>query len=153
MGNTYTQIHIHVVTAVKYRGAVIKPAWKERLHQYITSVVQHNGHKMLSINSMPDHLHLFFGFRPTQALSDLMRQVKGESSEWINREQLTASVFKWQEGYGAFSYARSQVHDVIHYIEHQEAHHRKKTFQEEYKEFLQRFEVPFEEQYLFKEPE
>lgn len=152
MSNTFTQIHLHVVTAVKYRSAVIRPAWKERLHQYITAIVQRNGHKMLSINSMPDHLHLFFGFRPSQSLSDLMRLVKGESSEWINKERLTPSRFRWQEGYGAFSYSRSQVPDVIHYIEHQEEHHRKKTFQQEIREFLLKFDVPFEEQYLFKEP-
>jgi putative transposase len=153
VSNTYTQIHIHAVAAVKYRSAVIKPTWKERLHQYITSIVQHNGHKLLSINSMPDHVHLFFGFRPNQSLADLMRQVKGESSEWINKERLTPSHFRWQEGYGAFSYARSQVQDVIHYIEHQEAHHHKKTFREEYREFLRRFEVPYEEQYIFRELE
>lgn len=153
MGDTFTQIHIHAVTAVKFRAALIKPEWKERLHQYIIGIVQNNGHKVLSINSMPDHLHLFFGFRPTQSLSDLMREIKGESSEWINKQRLTPSRFRWQEGYGAFSHSRSQVQDVIHYIEHQEAHHRKKTFREEIREFLQKFEVPFEEQYLFKEPE
>jgi REP element-mobilizing transposase RayT len=153
MSDTFTQIHIHVVMAVKYRMALIKPAWKERLHQYITGIVQKNGHKLLCINSMPDHLHLFFGFRPTQTLSDLMRLVKGESSEWINKEHLTPQRFRWQEGYGAFSYSRSQVHDVIHYIVRQEEHHHKKTFREEYREFLQKFEIPFEEQYLFREPE
>jgi putative transposase len=153
MGDTFTQIHIHAVAAVKYRASLIKPVWKERLHQYIIGIVQNNGHKVLSINSIPDHLHLFFGFRPAQSLLELMRQVKGESSEWINKQRLTPSRFRWQEGYGAFSYSRSQVHDVIHYIEHQEEHHRKKTFQEEIKEFLQKFEGLFEEQYLFKEPE
>jgi putative transposase len=153
MGDTFTQIHIHAVAAVKYRAALIKPVWKERLHQYIIGIVHNNGHKVLSINSMPDHLHLFFGFRPTQSLSDLMREIKGESSEWINKERLTQSRFRWQEGYGAFSYSRSQVQDVIHYIEHQEVHHRKKTFREEVQEFLQKFEVPYEDQYLFKEPE
>lgn len=153
MSDTFTQIHIHAVAAVKYREALIRPAWKERLHQYITGIVQNNGHKLLSINTMPDHLHFFFGFRPTQSLADLMRLVKGESSEWINKERLTPRHFNWQSGYGAFSYARSQVHDVIHYIEHQEEHHRKKTFREEYREFLREFEVPFEEPYIFQEPE
>lgn len=128
MANTYTQIHIQCVMAVKFRNAVIQPAWKERLHQYITGIVQNHEHKMLCINSMPDHLHMFFGLRPNQSISDLMRLVKGESSEWINMQKFTTSIFRWQEGYGAFSYARSQVKAVITYIENQEQHHRKKTF-------------------------
>ena len=94
MSNTYTQIHIQCVVAVKFRQSVIQPLWKERLHQYITAIVQNHGHKMLSINSMPDHLHLFFGFRPNQSLSDLMRTVKGESSEWINTEKLNLSTIQ-----------------------------------------------------------
>ena len=153
MANTYTQIHIQCVFAVKFRGSVIHRDWKEQLHRYITGVVQNNGHKMIAINSMPDHLHLFFGFRPNQSLSDLMRMVKGDSSEWINQQKLNASAFRWQEGYGAFSYARSQVNAVAQYIENQEEHHRKKTFSEEYKEFLDRFEVDYDEQYVFKELE
>ena len=113
MANTYTQIHIQAIVAVKFRNAVILPHWKERLHQYITGIVQNHSHKMLAINSMPDHLHLFFGFRPTQSLADLMRIVKSESSEWINKQNYCSSIFRWQEGYGAFSYARSQVKAVV----------------------------------------
>src|SRR5271170_7572551 len=120
MANTYTQIHIQCVAAVKFRQSVIQPDWKERLHQYITGIVQNNGHKMIAINSMPDHLHLFFGFRPDQSLSDLMRLVKGESSEWINKQKFTPSIFRWQEGYGAFSYSRSHVQVVTDYIMNQE---------------------------------
>lgn len=123
------------------------------MHKYITGIVQNNGHKLIAINSMPDHLHLFFGFRPNQSLSDLMRMVKGDSSEWINQQKFNLSAFRWQEGYGAFSYARSQVNAVAQYIENQEEHHRKKTFSEEYKEFLDRFEVDYDEQYVFKELE
>jgi len=151
--NTYTQIHIQAIVAVKFRAAVIMPPWKERLHQYITGIVQSYNHKMLSINTMPDHLHLFFGLRPAQSLSDLMKLVKGESSEWINKQGLTPSVFRWQEGYGAFSYARSQVKIVAKYIEDQEIHHHKKTFLEEYQEFLRKFEIEYDEQYIFKELE
>ena len=150
MANTYTQIHIQVIVAVKFRAAVIMPAWKERLHQYITGIVQNNTHKMLSINSMPDHLHLFFGFRPTQSLSELMRLVKGESSEWINKQGFTPSIFRWQEGYGAFSYARSQVKTVAQYVEDQEIHHHQKTFIEEYQNFLRKFEIEYDERYIFK---
>lgn len=153
MANTYTQIHIQCVMAVKYRDALIDKTWKERLHQYITGIVQNHGHKMLAINSMPDHLHLFFGFRPNQSLSDLMRIVKGDSSEWINQQKFCPSVFRWQEGYGAFSYSRSHVQTVISYVMNQEEHHRKRTFLEEYEVFLKQFEVDYNGLYLFKEPE
>lgn len=105
---------------------------------------------MISVNSMPDHLHLFFGFRPTQSLSDLMRTVKGESSEWINKEKFNLSTFRWQEGYGGFSYSRSQIPAVCNYIETQEQHHKKKTFLEEYKHILEQFEVDYDERYIFK---
>jgi REP element-mobilizing transposase RayT len=150
MANTYTQIHIQCVIAVKFRQSLIKPTWKDELHKYITGIVKNNGHKMISINSMPDHLHLFFGFRPTQSLSDLMKMVKGSSSEWINKEKFSNSPFKWQEGYGAFSYSRSHIKKVALYIENQEEHHRYKTFLEEYKQFLDHFEVDYDERYIFK---
>lgn len=153
MSNTYTQLHIQCVFVVKYRDAVINKEWKERLHQYIIAIVNNNGHKLLAINSMPDHLHLFFGMRPHQSLSDLMRLVKGDSSEWINKEKLTRGKFKWQEGYGAFSYSKSHTQAVIKYILNQENHHHKQTFMEEYKEMLKKFEVEYDEKYLFKEPE
>jgi putative transposase len=153
MANTYTQIHIHAFFAVKYRTALIQSKWKERLHQYITGIIQNNGHKLLSINSMPDHIHILFGFRPTQSLSDLMRLVKGESSEWINKQNLSPSVFRWQEGYGAFSYATSQIPIVATYIETQAEHHHKRTFAEEYTALLTENEVLFDEKYVFKLPE
>ncbi|HEX3383689.1 MAG TPA: IS200/IS605 family transposase [Mucilaginibacter sp.] len=153
MSNTYTQIHIQCVMAVKYRQSLIQPEWKEQLHKYITGIVQNHDHKMLAINSMPDHLHLFIGFRPTQSLSDLMRLVKGESSEWINLQQFTPAAFRWQEGYGAFSYSRSHVQSVINYVLNQEAHHREQTFLDEYRQFLDQFEVDYDERYIFKEPE
>jgi REP element-mobilizing transposase RayT len=136
--------------AVKFRQSLIETQWKERLLLYITAIVQNNGHKMISINSMPDHLHMFFGFRPNQSLSDLMRIVKGESSEWLNKQDFIKSTFRWQEGYGAFSYSRSQIKKVAEYIENQEEHHHKKTFLEEYQQFLEHFEVEFDEQYIFK---
>jgi len=150
MANTYTQIHIQCVMAVKYRQSLIHKEWKEILHKYITGIVQNHGHKMLSINSMPDHLHMFFGLRPNQSIADLMRIVKSESSEWINSQKFNSSVFRWQEGYGAFSYSRSQVQTVNSYILNQEEHHRKKTFTEEYEDFLKAFEIEYDEQYIFK---
>ncbi|WP_426670617.1 IS200/IS605 family transposase [Mucilaginibacter sp. McL0603] len=153
MSNTYTQIHIQCVMAVKFRQSLIQLSWKEQLHKYITGIVQNHGHKMIAINSMPDHLHLFIGFRPNQSLSDLMRLVKGESSEWINKQQFTSAMFRWQEGYGAFSYSRSHMQAVTDYIMNQEEHHRKRTFLEEYQQFLEQFEIEYDERYIFKLPE
>src|SRR5690349_2377587 len=147
MSNPFSQIHIQAVFAVKYRDAIIHPTWQERMHQYMTKVLQEKGHKMIAINSMPDHLHLFFGLRPTEAISDLIRRVKGETSEWINKQKFTSIKFHWQEGYGAFSYARTQIPIVANYIMQQQKHHRKKTFLEEYEEFLKEFEVEYEPQY------
>jgi REP element-mobilizing transposase RayT len=153
MPNTYTQIHIHFVFAVKYRQALIDRTWKERLHSYITGIFQQNNHKILQINSMPDHIHIFAGLRPNQSISALIKNVKTESNKWISDEKLCANSFAWQEGYGAFSYAKSQVNDVIRYIQNQEMHHRKETFLEEYKRTLNAFDVDWDEQYLFTEPQ
>ncbi len=153
MPNTYTQIHIQFVFAVKYRGALIDGEWKERLHQYITGIFQQQKHKMLQINTMPDHIHIFIGMRPHQSISTIMQIIKSESTKWINDEKLCSRQFAWQEGYGAFSYAKSQINDVIRYIQNQEIHHRKETFLEEYKKFLTAFEIEWDEQYIFKEPE
>lgn len=153
MANTFTQIHLHCIFAVKYRDALIVEPWKDRLHQYITGIVQNHGHKMISINTMPDHLHMLFGMRPTQSLSDLMRIVKGDSSEWINDFGLTQKRFRWQDGFGAFSYQKTMIPKVARYIENQEAHHRKKSFLTEYKGFLEAFEIPYDERYIFKIPQ
>jgi len=139
--------------AVKYRASLIQPDWKGQLQKYMTGIVQNYGHKMLAINNMPDHMHMFFGFRPNQSLADLMRIVKSESSKWINDKQFTPAVFNWQEGYGAFSYSRSQVAKVTGYVLNQEEHHRHKTFLEEYELFLKQFEVDYDERYIFKLPE
>ncbi|HJW29519.1 MAG TPA: transposase, partial [Saprospiraceae bacterium] len=109
MANTYTQIHLQIVTCVKFRQAMIDPKWKSDLHAYITGIVQGNKHKMLIINSMPDHLHMLIGFRPHQALSDLMKVVNGDSSEWINLHGLSPGKFNWQPGYGAFSYTKDLI--------------------------------------------
>ena len=150
MANTYTQIHVQAVMAVKYRGALIQPTWKEKLHKYITGIVQNNKHKMIAINSMPDHLHMFFGFRPTQSLSDLMQMVKGDSSEWLNEHKISRHHFQWQTGYGAFSYSKSEIPIVANYIHTQEEHHRKKTFLEEYKGFLNEFGIDYDDRFIFK---
>lgn len=153
MPNTYTQLHIQFVFAVKYRAALIHQNWKERLHQYITGTIRHNEHKLLQINSMPDHIHIFIGMRPHQSVSSLVQNIKSESTKWIKENNFSNASFAWQEGYGAFSYSKSHVPDVIRYIQNQEQHHQKKTFLEEYVEFLKVFEIEYDEKYIFKEPE
>ncbi len=151
MSNTYTQIHIHFVFAVKHRYGLIQPTWKNELYKYITGIIQNNHHKMICINGMPDHIHILVGIKPTQSISDLMKDVKAYSSKWINEKKLMQGKFEWQEGYGAFSYSKSQVNDVVNYIANQEQHHKVKTFKEEYVEFLRKFEIDFDEQYVFKD--
>ena len=153
MANTYTQVYIHFVFVVKYRNAVIHPNWKDELLSVITSMIQNEGHKVIAINSMPDHVHLFCGMSPTQSFSDFMRNVKSFSSKWINDKGLTEQVFRWQTGYAAFSYSKSKIPIVANYIANQEKHHAKKTFQEEYIKCLKDFGIDFDERYIFQVPE
>ena len=153
MANSYTQIHIQFVFAVKYRAALIGNDWKERLHQYITGIFRENNHKMLQINSMPDHIHILAGTRPHQSISSLIQNVKTESSKWVKAQNFCSQPFAWQEGYGAFSYSKSQVPDVVRYIINQESHHKKMTFLDEYKKFLTLFEIDWNDEYIFMEPE
>jgi REP element-mobilizing transposase RayT len=153
VANTYTQIHLQLIFAVQYRAAMIEPKWKTNLNKYITGIVKNNNHKLVSINGMPDHLHMLIGMRPHQSLSDLMQDIKGDSSTWINDRHLTKSKFRWQEGYAAFSYSHSHLKNVIAYIENQENHHRKISFMEEYLSFLKKFDVEFDKRYILREPE
>lgn len=139
MANTYTQIHIHFVFAVKFRDGIIQSKWKEDLYKYMSGIIQNNNHKLLAINGMPDHIHILIGLRPAQSISDLMKEVKQSSSKWINQNKLSNGHFEWQEGYGAFSYSKSQIGQVINYIQNQELHHEKKTFTQEYRDFLVKF--------------
>ncbi len=149
MPNTYTQLYIHCVFAVKYRAAIIQPAWEERLHKYITGILQNNRHKLLAINSMSDHLHFFVGLYPNQSISEMMQLAKGDSSEFINNQKFTKRKFNWQSGYGAFSNSRSQIDKVVKYILKQKEHHRKKTFREEYIEMLKDYNIDYDEKYIF----
>jgi len=151
MANTYTQIHIQFVFAVKYRASLIHSSWKDELYKYITGIIRNNNHKLISINGMPDHIHILIGIRPSQSISDLLKDIKSNSSKWINEKKLVKEKFEWQEGYGVFSYSKSQIKDVIAYIENQEEHHRKKSFLEEYLNFLNKFEIDYDEKYVFKE--
>lgn len=148
--STYTQIYVQVVFAVKGRESLIQADWEERLYKYITGIVQKREQKMLAINGMPDHVHFFIGMKPSCVLSDLIREVKKSSNEFINENSFTKFKFQWQEGYGAFSYSNSQLDDVIAYIMNQNEHHKRKTFKEEYIGFLKKFEVQYEEKYLFE---
>ncbi len=150
MPNTYTQIHIQAVFAVQNRQSLIQTSWKVELYKYISGILTSNTHKLIIINGMPDHLHVLFGMRPVQSLSDLMQDIKGNSSKWINDKKLVKGKFSWQEGYGAFSYSKSQLPSVIKYIENQEEHHKKITFLEEYIAILKKHEIEFDERYIFK---
>lgn len=150
MPNTYTQIHIHAIFSVQNRECLIKNEWKDELYKYITGIIQSQKHKLIAINGMPDHVHILFGMRPIQSLSELMQDIKGGSSKWINEKRLINGKFSWQESYGAFSYSKSQLPQVIRYIEKQEEHHQNKSFVEEYKEFLTSFGIEYDEKYIFK---
>jgi len=149
MANSYSQIYIQIVYAVKHRDAIIKAEWEERLYQYITGIVQNKGQKMLAIGGMPDHIHFLIGLKPDCCLSDLSREVKKASNEFINQNKLTPSKFYWQDGFGAFSYSRSQIDTVIRYILNQKEHHKKQTFKDEYLKFLKKYEIEYNEKYLF----
>jgi len=150
LANTYTQIYIQTVFTVQNRISLIRSEWQEELFKYITGIVQNNGHKLIAINGMPDHLHLFIGMKPHQALSDLMQDVKGDSSMWIHKKRFVKGRFEWQAGFGGFSYSISQIDAVVKYINNQPKHHKTKSFIEEYLDFLEKFKVPFDERYVFK---
>jgi putative transposase len=149
MANTFTQIYIHVVFSVKHRVSLIQQDWREELHKYITGIIQNKDHKVLAINTMPDHIHILIGMRPDASLSELVRDLKANSSKWINEKKFLKIKFLWQEGYGAFSYSHSQLDEVIHYIKEQQEHHKKRTFKEEYISFLKKYYVPYDPKYVF----
>ena len=153
MANTYTQIYIHVVFAVEGRENLIRPEHNDELQKYITGIVSGQKQKLIAINNMPDHLHLLVGLRPDATLSDLMRDVKAGSSKFINEQHWVAGRFSWQEGFGAFSYSRSQLGAVIRYIENQQKHHTRRSFRDEYVELLEKFGVQYDRRYIFKSGE
>jgi REP element-mobilizing transposase RayT len=132
---------------------MIDSIWKDELYKYITGIIQTQKHKLIIINGVADHVHILLGYRPHQSLSDLLQDIKGSSSKWINEKKFTRSKFAWQEGYGAFSYSHSHLSKVINYIKEQEQHHKKITFMEEYKSFLKTYEVKYDERYILREPE
>jgi len=150
MANTYTQIYIHVVFAVEGRQSLIAPEHNAGLQKYITGIVSGQGQKLIAINNMPDHVHMLIGLMPDVALSDLVRDVKAGSSKFINEQRWVNGRFGWQEGFGAFSYARSQLDTVIRYVQNQQKHHAKKSFREEYMELLEKFGVTYDDRYIFQ---
>jgi len=150
MANTYTQIHIQIVFTVQNRDSIILNTCRDELYKYITGIIQNNKHKLLAINGMPDHVHLLIGYRPVQSLSDLVQDIKGSSSKWINEKRFVNGRFSRQEGYGAFSYAKNDLPKIIGYIQHQYEHHTKKTFLEEYLELLKEFDIEYDDRFVFK---
>jgi len=149
MPNTYTQLYIQFVFAVKHRESLIKSEWKNDLYKYITGIVQNNKSKMLAINGTADHIHIFIGYKPTIAIPDLVKDIKIASGLWINEKKLTPHRFNWQEGYGAFSYRLRDIDEICRYIQNQKEHHRKKSFKEEYIRMLNDSSLEYEEKYLF----
>lgn len=150
MSSTYSKIYIHIVFAVKNRNSLIQSAWEERLYRYITGIIQNKGHKMIRVNGIANHIHFLIGMNPSGCLSDLIREIKKLSNEFIKENKFTKYKFAWQEGYEAFSYSHSQLDDVIRYISNQKKHHRKKTFKEEYIQFLKKFKIDYQDKYLFE---
>lgn len=150
MASTYSQIYIQIVFAVQHREALISYDWEERLYQYITGIVQNKGQKMIAINGMPDHIHLFIGIKPSCCLSDLVREIKKSSNDFIKENKLSKYKFNWQEGFGAFSYSHSHIDNVYKYIMNQKEHHKKTSFKEEYLDFLNKFQVEFDDKYIFQ---
>ena len=149
MADTYTQLYIHIIFAVKGRQSLIPKPNKEELHKYITGVIDSKQQKVIQINSMPDHIHILVGITPNIAISDLVRDIKANSSKFINKQRWVAGRFEWQTGFAAFSYAHSQLDVVARYIKNQEEHHSRQTFREEYLAFLERFNVPYNPKYVF----
>jgi putative transposase len=150
MAGTYSQIFVQIVFAVKGRQNLIASVWKPELNKYIAGIIKAKGHKPIIVNGMADHIHVFVGLKPAMAISDLVRDIKNNSSNFINEMNFTKQRFSWQEGYGAFSYSNSHVKNVYNYILNQEAHHQKKSFKQEYVDLLDRFEVNYDERYLFE---
>ena len=153
MANTFTQIYLQFVFAVQERASLIRPEWEDELYKYITGIVQNNKHKLIAINGMPNHVHVFIGYKPHQLIPDLLQDIKGSSSKWINDKHLVMGKFRWQEGYGAFSYSHSQIDRVVKYINNQEQHHRTHSFHEEYSQLLRKFNIPFDERHILQDVE
>ena len=151
MANTYTQIHIHFVFAVRGRQSLILDSFQAELYRYIAGIVRNKGHKLIQINGMPDHIHILIGLRPMESISGLAKSIKQESTKWINSKNFLAYRFSWQGGFGAFSCSKRELKSLIEYIQNQKEHHQIKSFRKEYKELLSEAEIDYEEKYIFNE--
>ncbi|WP_209331244.1 IS200/IS605 family transposase [Lunatimonas salinarum] len=148
--STYSQIYIQVVMAVKGRNSLISPSWEEELYKYITGIITNKGQKLIAINGMRDHIHILIGMKPSCCLSDLVREIKKSSNAFVKENAFSKFKFEWQEGYGAFSYSHSALDNIIAYIQNQKEHHKRKTFRQEYIGFLKKFQIEYDEKYLFE---
>lgn len=149
MAGTYSQIYIQYVFAVKSRQNLLHKTWRDEVFKYISGVITAKGQKSIIVNGVEDHVHVFVGLKPSMSISDLVRDIKNNSSKFINEQGWLKEKFSWQEGYGAFSYSHSHIENVYNYVLNQEEHHRKQTFKEEYLDFLKKFEVEYNQKYLF----
>ena len=150
MPGAFSQIYIQVVIAVKGRENLLQKPWREEVFKYMVGIIKGKGQKPIIVNGVTDHVHLFIGLKPIKALSDLVRDIKNNTPNFINDKKYLKGKFSWQEGYGAFSYSHSQLDTVYQYILNQEDQHKNKTFKEEYLDFLQKFEIEHDEKYLFE---
>ncbi len=150
MANTFSQIYIQTVFAVSSRMSLITPTFKEDLYKYIAGIVRNQGQKLISINGMPDHVHILIGLRPAMALADLVQEIKSDSTNFVNKNKWVRGRFSWQEGYGAFSYGHSQLDTIIRYIQNQERHHSRRSFKDEYLTLLRKFDIAFDDKYVFE---
>ncbi len=151
MANTYHQIYLQIVFAVKFRKAVIDKTWSSKLYGVIGNLINESNCKTIIVKGVEDHVHCLIGLKPVVSVSELLKTVKAKASKYINDYSLTTSRFEWQEGYGVFSYGQSQIDKVYKYIQNQEIHHKKQTFRNEYIEFLRKFKIEFDEKYIFQE--
>ena len=150
MANTYTQFNMHIVFSVKGRNNFLSDKLRPELFRYITGIINQKKHYSLAVNGYKDHVHIFFEYNPSFSVSDLIRDIKSGSSKWINDQKIIVGKFSWQEGYGVFSYSKSQRNSVINYIMNQEQHHKNKTFKEEYLQLLKDFDIEFQNEYIFE---
>ncbi|WP_320053378.1 IS200/IS605 family transposase [uncultured Acetobacteroides sp.] len=153
MPGTFTQIYIQIIFAVKGRENLISKTWKDELYRYISGIITNKDQKSIIVNGMPDHIHILIGLKPSMPISDLVRDIKNNSSNFINKKGFVKGKFSWQEGFGAFSYSHSQLEQVYNYVMNQELHHHRKTFKEEYEDFLKKFAIDYNPQYLFNSTE
>jgi REP element-mobilizing transposase RayT len=150
MPGTFSQLYVHIVIAVKGRQNLLQESWRTQVFKYISGIINNKGQKSIIVNGVSDHVHIFVGLKPAMAISDLVRDIKNNSTNFINSKKWIKGKFSWQEGYGVFSYSESQIERVYKYILNQEVHHKKRLFREEYMDFLKKFNVDYKDEYLFR---